>query len=95
MKIRWVRLALDDLRDIEAYICKDSLTAAKKLIATIWESTLLLKKHPHAGRPGRIAGTRELVISGTPFIIPYRVVSEEIQILRVIHGARSWPKDFD
>lgn len=95
MKIRWVRLALDDLRDIDAFISKDSPAAAKKVLASIWESTHLLKEHPHVGRPGRVSGTRELVISGTPFITPYRVFSNEIQILRVNHGARNLPKIFD
>jgi len=95
LKIRWVHLALDDLREIDKYISKDSPATAKKLLTLIWETTQLLKEHPHIGRPGRVSGTRELVISGTPFIIPYRVASGEIQILRVIHGARNWPIKFD
>ena len=95
MKIRWVRLALDDLRHIDSFISKDSPSAAKKVLARIWETTQILKDQPHVGRAGRVTGTRELVISGTPFIIPYRVVSNEIQILRGIHGARDWPKNFD
>lgn len=94
MKIRWVRLALDDLRKIDTFISNDSPATAQKVLTSIWESTQILKEHPHLGRPGRVPGTRELVISGTPFILPYRVVSEEIQILRVIHGARNWPKKF-
>jgi addiction module RelE/StbE family toxin len=88
-------LALDDLREIDQLISKDSPVAARKVLAVIWETTQYLREHPHIGRPGRVSGTRELVISGTPFIIPYRVVSDEIQILRVLHGARQWPKNFD
>ena len=95
MKIRWVRLALDDLRKIHTFISNENPSAAKKVLSTIWEATQLLKEHPQIGRPGRVAGTRELVISNTPFIVPYRVISKEIQILRVIHGASSWPKNFD
>lgn len=95
MKIRWVRLALDDLLKIDAFISSDNPSAAKKVLALIWGTTQLLKEHPQIGRPGRVAGTRELVISNTPFIAPYRVVSDEIQILRVIHGARNWPVNFD
>ena len=93
MKIRWVRLALNDLREIDTFISKDNPLAAKKVLAIIWETAQLLKEHPQIGRPGRVAGTRELVISDTPFIVPYRVISNEIQILRVIHGARNWPKN--
>jgi toxin ParE1/3/4 len=90
-----VRLALDDLQKIDAFISSDNPSAAKKVLALIRGTTQLLKEHPQIGRPGRVAGTRELVISNTPFIVPYRVVSEEIQILRVIHGARHWPVNFD
>jgi toxin ParE1/3/4 len=43
------------------------------------------------GRPGRVPGTRELVIPNTPFIVPYRVVGNTIQVLRILHGARPWP----
>ena len=95
MKIRWVRLALDDLQKIDTFISNDNPSAAKKVLALIWGTTQLLKEHPQIGRPGRVAGTRELVISDTPFIVPYRVISDAIQILRVIHGARNWPINFD
>jgi toxin ParE1/3/4 len=54
----------------------------------------LLPEHPEIGRPGRISGTRELVVRGTPFIVPYRTVGREIQVLRVYHGARKWPDRF-
>jgi len=53
-----------------------------------------LSDHPNAGRPGRVHGTRELVITDTPFILPYRVVRNTVQILRVLHGARKWPEQF-
>ena len=58
---------------------------------SIVEAVDKLRDHPHLGRPGRIAGTRELVIAETPYIIPYRVVDDDVQILAVIHGARRWP----
>jgi toxin ParE1/3/4 len=90
-----VRLAVDDLRTIDTFISNADPVAAKKVMTLIWETTQLLKEHPQIGRPGRVAGTRELVISNTPFIVPYRVISDEIQILRVIHGARNWPENFD
>jgi toxin ParE1/3/4 len=46
------------------------------------------------GRPGRVTGTRELVVDGTPYILPYRVRNRVVQILRVLHGARRWPQRF-
>jgi plasmid stabilization system protein ParE len=44
------------------------------------------------GRPGRVAGTRELVVPGTPYVIPYRVRSDRIEVIAVFHGRQKWPK---
>ena len=52
-----------------------------------------LVMHPEIGRPGRVPGTRELVVPRTPFIIPYRVKDNAVQILRVYHAARKWPSE--
>jgi toxin ParE1/3/4 len=52
----------------------------------------LLSQNPQLGHPGRVPGTRELVIPKTPFVIPYRVHNDVLQILRVYHHARRWPK---
>jgi toxin ParE1/3/4 len=46
---------------------------------------------PGIGRPGRVAGTRELVTAGTPYIVPYRVAGDAVQIITVLHGAQNWP----
>ena len=54
----------------------------------------LLPYNPQIGRPGRVPGTRELVIPKTPFIVPYRLHRNVIQIIRVYHGARRWPESF-
>jgi toxin ParE1/3/4 len=51
----------------------------------------LLADNPHMGRPGRVPGTRELVVTRTPYIVPYRVRGDTLEILRVYHGARRWP----
>ena len=94
MQIRWVRLALEDLEEIAGLISKDNPEAARDLVRRIWEASQILAEHPHSGRPGRVLGTRELVIGGTQYILPYRVIEDEVQILRVLHGARRWPKRF-
>ena len=91
MKIKWVRLALKDLDDAGEFIAQDNQEAAKRIVKRIWDATQLLADHPYAGRAGRVPGTRELVISGTPFITAYRVVEDTAQILRVLHGKRKWP----
>ncbi len=94
MQIRWVRLALEDLEEIAGLISKDNPEAARDLVRRIWEASQILAEHPHSGRAGRVLGTRELVIGGTQYILPYRVIEDEVQILRVLHGARRWPKRF-
>jgi toxin ParE1/3/4 len=94
MKIRWLNLAVDDLEQIADYIAQDNPSAANRMVGRLWASVKMLASHPETGRPGRVNGTRELVVSQTPFIIPYRISNSEIQILRVLHGARKWPHTF-
>ena len=94
MKTRWVRLALIDLDEAAAFISQDNPEAAKRAVKRVRDAARLLSDQPNAGRPGRVHGTRELVIADTPFILPYRVVRNTVQILRVLHGARRWPAQF-
>lgn len=58
---------------------------------TIRNASLLLEQHPKAGRRSKISGMREFVVSGTPYILVYRIADRTVQILGVIHGARDWP----
>jgi toxin ParE1/3/4 len=51
----------------------------------------MLLAHPQMGRPGRVAGTRELVISSTPFVVIYRLQGQSIEVLRLLHSAQQWP----
>jgi toxin ParE1/3/4 len=94
MKIKWVRLALDDLDAAGEFIARDNPEAANRVLKRIWDAVQLLAKHPDAGRPGRVPGTRELVIASTPFIIPYRVVENTVQILRVLHEKKKMASTF-
>jgi toxin ParE1/3/4 len=90
VKLRWTRLAIKDLDRAHAYMAEDNPAAANHLIDRIEKAVQVLRQHPAAGRKGRLTGTRELVVIGTPFVIPYRVRSNTIEILAVIHGARKW-----
>jgi addiction module RelE/StbE family toxin len=92
VKIKWLKTALDDLDHVEIYIAKDNPTAAIDTVLQIIEMVGLLSEQPGMGRSGRILGTKELVIPGTPFIVPYRVIENNIQILRVYHNSRKWPE---
>ncbi len=87
--------AREDLREIFIYIAEDSPPAARLVLTRIKERVKELKDNPHIGRPGRVPGTRELVITKTSYLAPYQVVDDAIQILRVYHGSRQWPERFD
>lgn len=77
---------------IENYIAHDNPFAAISVIDTIEEQIKLLKQHPKAGRHGRLDGTRELVISGLPYVVVYREHQvDTVEIVRVLHGAQQWP----
>jgi addiction module RelE/StbE family toxin len=94
LRLRWTRLADTDLDSIADYIGQDSPAAAARVILELIDQTeTLLTRHAALGRPGRVMGTRELVIGNLPYIIPYRVRDGEIEILRVLHTARRWPGD--
>jgi len=94
MKIVWSEPARQDLRDIFTYIAEDNPNAARTLLNEIKERAVLLQDNPLLGRLGRIKDTRELVLTGTSFILPYRVKDLQIQILAVLHGAKQWPNEF-
>ncbi|MGO4872486.1 MAG: type II toxin-antitoxin system RelE/ParE family toxin [Roseiarcus sp.] len=70
MSVRWTRPALGDLEEIGDFIARDDSAAAAKTVATILDHAEALATHPHLGRAGRIAGTRELVAPHTPFVVP-------------------------
>lgn len=91
MEIFWQARALADLRAVHAYIAADNPRAARQTARRIVEAVDRLAVTPTISRPGRIVSTRELVIGGTPFIVPYRVRDGAVEILRVLHTARKWP----
>lgn len=72
----------------------DGADAASQFLERIQQAAAILVRHPMAGRAGRIPGTRELVVPGTPWIVPYRIRRGFVDILGVIHGARKWPDEF-
>lgn len=91
MRLRWTRLALEDLNYAFEYVAAENPSAACAIIGRIEAAVNALRAYPDLGRPGRIEGTRELVIAGTPFLILYRIAKGRIEVLAVIHGARRWP----
>ncbi len=95
MKVVWTRPAKRDLEAIGDYIARDNAKAAAQVVIRVLDQAELLTQHPHAGRAGRIAGTRELVVTNTPFVLPYRVREDCVEILSVFHSSRKWPERFD
>ena len=94
MIVRYTRQALADLDEARAYIALDRPAAAHAISRRIREAITGLAQYPERGRPGRVAGTRELVIPKTPFIVAYRVASGHVDVLANMHAARQWPSAF-
>ena len=92
MNLCWAPGAIEDLRQLRAYIAQDNPRAATEIAAKVLESVERLLNFPASGRPGRIPNTRELVIPGTPLVIPYTVTDRGVEIIAVLHGARRWPE---
>lgn len=91
MKVVWSRRALRHLVFLREYIQKDSEQNAALIAKRILEAVDLLQTQPEMGRPGRVVGTRELVIPDTPYLMPYRVRRERLELLAVFHGRQKWP----
>ena len=90
MKIYLTPSANRDLRGVENYIRQDNPAAADFVEQRIFSVIDYLLSFPAMGRLGRIPNTRELVISGTPFIVKYHIRQERIVVLRVLHASRKW-----
>ena len=92
MRLRWTKRAERDLDEIASYIGQDSPAAAARVVLELIDRVEAnLTKRPAAGRAGRVLGTRELVIGELPYVVPYRVRENDIEILRVLHTSRRWP----
>lgn len=94
MEIKWLRKALKNMDQEVEYIAKDDPQAARLIVQHIQHSVSLLSDNPTLGHPGRLPDTRELVIAGTRYIVPYRVRPrlQRIEILRVFHASRKLPE---
>ena len=91
MQVRWLRTALRNMDDEAAYIAADDPAAARIVVRRVLQAVDQLAEQPSLGRPGRVPGTRELVVAGTRYLVPYRVRRDTIEILRVFHTSRRLP----
>ena len=92
MYVRWLKRALADLDSEAEYIAQESVKSAHKVVSRIYRSVENLKKYPLIGREGRVPGTREIIVPGFSYIIPYRLRKGHIEVLRVFHTSRKWPE---
>jgi toxin ParE1/3/4 len=94
VEIVWRRLAIDGLEHAREYIAAHNPDAAARIFAAILSVVRRLADHPSLGRPGRVEGTRELVVVGTPCVVVYTVIGASVNVIAVQHGARKWPRRF-
>jgi addiction module RelE/StbE family toxin len=94
VKIVWTKQAIADLNQAYAFVSAQSPEFVEDIIERIEKSLASLQSFPEMGRAGRINQTRELVVPKTPFILPYRVRNNRIEILGVMHGTRRWSDHF-
>jgi addiction module RelE/StbE family toxin len=92
MRVKWLRNAAKNLNDATEYIAEDNPKVAREFFIHTIESVNKLAQYPELGRAGRVPGTRELVILGYPYIVPYRIKDGNVEILRVFHTSRMRPK---
>jgi toxin ParE1/3/4 len=93
MEVRWLDDALADVAEIYRYVATDDRRATARVVERVQAAVRRLNDAAHHGRPARWPGSRELVVPRTPYIVPYRVAGDHVEILRVFHGARRWPQE--
>ena len=91
--IRWTHAARRDYRDILEWLGDRNPVAAPRIADAIDNRIATLSAMARMGRVGRLGNTRELVVSGTPYIIVYELHdnNEQLIVPRVLHGAQRWP----
>jgi toxin ParE1/3/4 len=92
MRVRWLRKALRDVDAEAAYIATDDPAATRLVVACVLTAGATLVDQPGLGRPGRVPGTRELVVRKARYIVPYRVRAETVEMVRVFHASRQLPE---
>ena len=92
MTVVWSPRAIGHLAALRDYIARENPGAAARTATTLLAAVDRLAELPNLGRPGRISGTRELVVPGTRYVIAYRVRGERLEIIAVFHGRQRWPR---
>lgn len=94
MRIQWTDTARSHLLHLDAYLSERSTAGAERVVDRIFDFVGSLDRFPLAGRPGRVPGTREIVVTSTNYIVAYRIDDQTVQVLAIMHGAQRWPASF-
>lgn len=91
MTVSWRARAVNDVLRITRHVAADNPVAAARLGQELFLAGESLAVFPFRGRPGRLSGTRELLMV-TPYILVYRIIERDIvRILRIWHAAQDRP----
>lgn len=92
MKPVWTRAAIRDLTHMREYIARENPDAARETALKVIDAAERILQFPEVGRVGRANGIRELIVSGTRYLIVYRMKKKAIHFVRVLHGSQEWPR---
>jgi addiction module RelE/StbE family toxin len=90
----WLASALDDVTEAFDYLAAANPVAASSMRERLLTAVEPLADMPELGREGRVRRTRELIVSGTPYLVVYRIAPLRVEIIAVRHHARRWPRRF-
>lgn len=93
MRVVWLRTAQRTLAAQMEWVAERDPWAAIDMGDAVMAAVGRLGDFPAMARPGRVPGTRELVVVGTPYVVVYRIEASAALILRVLHGAQRWPPE--
>lgn len=88
MAIRWRREAADDQGRIHDYIAEANAPAARSVVGRVLHAVERLETFPASGRSGSAKDTREVVIPGLPYIVVYRLLAQDVEVIAVFHAAQ-------
>jgi len=91
VKVRWLSSSVRELDRIYAYVARDNPRAARSVFTRIRSAASRIGEFPEIGRGGHVPGTRAVVVGGLPFLVVYRIASDRVEIIRVLHTAMHRP----
>lgn len=93
MKIVWSEQARQEWATQYRFYRQRNPDAARRMRQAVMDGVQRVRSHPRIGKPGRVEGSRELVISGTPFLLVYDENPARVEILHVYDGRQNWQAD--